>query len=85
MTPWDWQQMVRMAGTKKQFTVVNLETSDFKDFKNLFEGPAAPYINKKKNTGEQISLFPKCVTCRYEETLLAFFITRMILMKIFYK
>lgn len=50
MTPWDWQQMVRMAGTKKQFTVVNLETSDFKDFKNLFEGPAAPYINKKKNT-----------------------------------
>lgn len=50
MTPWDWQQMVRIAGIKKQFTVINMETSDFKQFKTLFEGPAAPYISKKKNS-----------------------------------
>lgn len=50
VTPWDWQQMVRLCGTKKQFTVVNMEYSDFKEFKHLFEGSTTPYINKKKNS-----------------------------------
>nr|CAH7753409.1 unnamed protein product [Callosobruchus chinensis] len=49
ITPWDWQQMVRLCGTKKQFTVVDMECSDFKDFKHLFDGSTAPYINKKKD------------------------------------
>lgn len=50
MTPWDWQQMIRLCGTKKQITVVAMETSDFKEFKQLFDGSAAPYINKKKDS-----------------------------------
>lgn len=50
ITPWDWQQMVRLCGTKKQFTVVNMEYSDFKEFKHLFEGSTALYINKKKDS-----------------------------------
>ncbi|XP_030752349.1 uncharacterized protein LOC115889030 [Sitophilus oryzae] len=49
VTPWDWQQMVRLCGTKKQFNVVNMEQYDFKEFKHLFEGSTAPYINKKKD------------------------------------
>lgn len=49
MTPWDWQQMVRLSGTKKDFNVINMETENFKQFKHLFDGPGAPYINKKKN------------------------------------
>lgn len=50
ITPWDWQQMVRLCGTKKQFTVVNMEYYDFKEFKHLFQGSTAPYINKKKDS-----------------------------------
>lgn len=50
ITPWDWQQMVRLCGTKKQLTVVNMECIDFKEFKHLFEGSTAPYINKKKDS-----------------------------------
>nr|CAI5828284.1 unnamed protein product [Callosobruchus analis] len=50
MTPWDWQQMGRLCGIKKQFTVMDMECLDFKEFKYLFEGSTAPYINKKKNS-----------------------------------
>jgi len=49
ITPWDWQQMVRLCGTKKQLTVVNMDYTDFKEFKYLFEGSTAPYIKKKKD------------------------------------
>lgn len=38
-----------LAGTRKHFTVINMETSDFKEFKQLFDGQTAPYINKKKD------------------------------------
>nr|CAH7754565.1 unnamed protein product [Callosobruchus chinensis] len=40
--------MVRLCGLKKQFTVVDMEYFDFKEFKNLFQGSTAPHINKKK-------------------------------------
>lgn len=46
MTPWDWQQLVRLASTK--FSVVNMETTDFKDFLSLTKGNNSPLIHRKK-------------------------------------
>lgn len=54
ITPWDWQQVVRLAGVKKAFHVTGMETKDFLDFKSLFEGSQAPFvIRKKTETGEK--------------------------------
>nr|CAI5828446.1 unnamed protein product [Callosobruchus analis] len=37
MTPWDWQQLVRLCGSKKQLNVVSMETEDFKNFGYMYE------------------------------------------------
>lgn len=47
ITPWDWQQMIRVTGAKNKFNVIDMELKDFKDMKLLFERPVAPYISKK--------------------------------------
>lgn len=46
MTPWDWQQLVRLASTR--FTVLNMEITDFKDFLSLINSTNAPFIQRKK-------------------------------------
>lgn len=46
MTPWDWQQLVRLASTR--FSVVNMEATDFKDFLFLINGSNAPLMHRKK-------------------------------------
>lgn len=42
VTPWDWQQHVRLCGTKKKFKVVGMENNDFLNFKMLYEGNTSP-------------------------------------------
>jgi len=49
MTPWDWQQLVRLCGSKKQLNVVSMETEDFKNFGSMYEGPNAIYVLRKKS------------------------------------
>lgn len=49
MTPWDWQQLVRLCGSKKQLNVVSMEIEDFKDFGSRYEGPNAIYVSRKKS------------------------------------
>nr|CAH7719866.1 unnamed protein product [Callosobruchus chinensis] len=49
MTPWDWQQLVRLCGSKKQLNVVAMETEDFKNFGYMYEGSNAIYVSRKKS------------------------------------
>ncbi|KAJ8946648.1 hypothetical protein NQ314_008820 [Rhamnusium bicolor] len=50
MTPWDWQQLARMCGTKNKFEVVEMEIPDFKNFNNLIDNSNSLYcLNKQKN------------------------------------
>lgn len=48
MTPWDWQQLVRLASHKNPFSVMNMETDDFKNFMSLMAGSNAPFLHRKK-------------------------------------
>lgn len=48
MTPWDWQQLVRIASNKNPFSVMNMETIDFKNFISLIEGSSSPFLHRKK-------------------------------------
>ncbi|KAJ8969696.1 hypothetical protein NQ314_001637 [Rhamnusium bicolor] len=61
ITPWDWQQVVRLCSTKNPFTVVNIELEDFVDFKKLCEGPNAPFIMKKTSEDSEPFLISKIV------------------------
>nr|CAI5823534.1 unnamed protein product [Callosobruchus analis] len=38
ITPWDWQQLVRLCGFKKQVKVLSVDTDDFKNFGSMYEG-----------------------------------------------
>lgn len=46
-TPWDWQQLVRITSSK--FSVINMDTDDFLDFKSLYSDKNAPYIKSRKS------------------------------------
>lgn len=48
MTPWDWQQLARLCCRSKTFNVVNMEVSDFKDFKSLYTSNSSPFVVRKK-------------------------------------
>lgn len=57
MTPWDWQQLVRLASHKNPFSVINMEISDFKNFMSLIQGTNAPFLHRKKlETGEDFKI-----------------------------
>ncbi|VEN41695.1 unnamed protein product [Callosobruchus maculatus] len=58
ITPWDWQQVVRLCSKKKgSFDVTGMETEDFLSFKSLYEGSKSPsVIRKKGDSGENFLL-----------------------------
>lgn len=49
MTPWDWQQLARMCSVNNPFEVINMETADFKDVKQLFNNSTSPFVSRKKS------------------------------------
>lgn len=61
ITPWDWQQVVRLAGVKKPFHVTGMQTKDFLDFKSLIEGSNAPFVIRKKTDSGENFLISKVV------------------------
>ena len=57
MTPWDWQQIARMCSINNPFQIINMETEDFKDFKQFFCSATSPFILRKKDsTGRDVSI-----------------------------
>ena len=57
MTPWDWQQIARMCSINNPFQIINMETEDSKDFKQLFCSATSPFILRKKDsTGRDVSI-----------------------------
>ncbi|VEN34042.1 unnamed protein product [Callosobruchus maculatus] len=61
VTPWDWQQVVRLCGVKKSFIVTAMETEDFLNFKSLCEGPKSPLVLRKKDDSGDNFLVSQCV------------------------
>lgn len=48
ITPWDWQQLAQMCSTNNPFEVLNMETNDIKNFRQLYQNPSSPFISRKK-------------------------------------
>ncbi|KAJ8965857.1 hypothetical protein NQ314_003869 [Rhamnusium bicolor] len=65
MTPWDWQQLARMCGTKNKFEVVEMEIPDFKNFNNLMDNSNSPYCLNKKTKSKQNFLISKVVHMQF--------------------
>ncbi|XP_018571479.1 uncharacterized protein LOC108911126, partial [Anoplophora glabripennis] len=61
MTPWDWQQVARIASRNKPFHVIGMETTDFKDFKSLYTASQSSYISRKKNIDGELFLISKAI------------------------
>lgn len=79
MTPWDWQQLVRLASTR--FTVVNMDITDFKDFLSLINCTNAPLIQRKNMKTEKNSKFHRWFTCKFGLNNQAKFSARLLLAK----
>lgn len=57
MTPWDWQQIARMCSINNPFQIINMETEDFKDFKQLYSNSSSPFISRKKDrSGNDVNI-----------------------------
>lgn len=64
VTPWDWQQLVRLCGPKIE--VCEMETKDFKDFSKLHNSSSSYFqINKKTTNGQQF-LISKAVVMKFD-------------------
>nr|CAI5829870.1 unnamed protein product [Callosobruchus analis] len=62
VTPWDWQQVVRLCGTKKGgFDVIGMETEDFLSFRSLYEGSKSPFVIRKKGDSGETFLLSQAV------------------------
>lgn len=59
LTPWDWQQLVRLTSSK--YAVENMELQDFKRFDVLFTGTDAPFVSRKTDADKQPFLMSTCV------------------------
>ncbi|KAF2886988.1 hypothetical protein ILUMI_19184, partial [Ignelater luminosus] len=47
MMPWDWQQIAQICCIRNPFQIINMETEDFKDFKQLYCSVTSPFIFRK--------------------------------------
>nr|CAI5856376.1 unnamed protein product [Callosobruchus analis] len=57
MTPWDWQQLARMSSANNPFSIINMQSEDFVNFKTLYNSTTSPFMTRKKNeAGEDVCI-----------------------------